>query len=278
MTKIKPTNKFFKTKSEYWKSKECKDRAQIVPLLTQNQKVKKSQTERIMTAGLEFMPMWRHACKWATSCAKTCLEGSGAQQIMKKNQPYLTSIDKCRLSRQWLMINNREQFDMRLQSEIRDKAFAAKREHMKLYVRLDTLSEYKLRDEYAELFPDVVFYDYFKEPTRIGSDVHSNIKEIYSWNEKSVKKHVTSAVRQGKPIAVVVPRHKHKEMFDSMEYGVLHINDTILVDGDASDLHCLDHSRSGQLVVSILKEKVTRYGQQDTKFLSSWERFFNIIN
>jgi len=279
--KIKPTNNPFKTKSEYWRSKECKDRAMIVPLLNKNAKLEKSETERVLVTGLELMPMWKNACLHATSCRLTCLEGSGAQQCMKKNSPFITAVDKCRLSRHWLLINQRELFDARLQAALNEALHQAVLARMQLWCRLDVLSEYKLRDEYAPLFPSINFYDYFKEGDRIKVKVPDNMKEIYSWNEGSGAHHLRGATSKGKPVAVVLPRAEHKKLFangvnmiDRMVRGKPHI---ILVDGDASDLHSFNHAMKGQLVISVLKEKVTRYGQQATPFLESWKNLFDIL-
>ncbi len=280
--KKKLTNLGFKTRTEYWKSDECKQRAMTVTLLTQNMKLALSASEDVIVCGLEFMPMFKKACKWAGTCAKTCLEGSGVAQVMKKHSPYITAVDKCRLSRQWLFINRREVFDDRLKREITQQYEKAQGQHKKLCIRLDTLSEYKLRDVYAPQFPDVIFYDYFKEPERVGKPRTKNIMEMYSWNEKSTSSLIDDAKAQGKPIAVVLPRAQHKELFSEFPKDkglrMLKHKGIYIVDGDRSDLHAYSYSRKGRLVVSALKEKQTRYGMQDTTFLSSWETFFELSN
>lgn len=273
--------KYFKTKSEYWKSRQIKEKALAINLLNANTKVQKSASDSVLTAGLELVPVWQGSCAWATTCTKTCIYLAGVGNIIKKNSGFLSAPLMCKLARHWLYINIHELFQDRLERELDIHLRKSELSKADAWVRLDVFSEYKLRDEYAPRHKDITFYDYFKESDRIMQETPDNIKEIYSWNEKSGLKELEQCIHMGKPTAVVYPRKVHKELFSCFdkddEGKVLEHNGVLIVDADESDLHAINYSRQGQLVVGALSEKVTAQGMKETKFLQSWQHANELI-
>lgn len=137
-------------------------------LLSTNTKLDKS-VSGFKLLGLQLAPAKEsgyNVCPNASKgCAAACLWSSGLGRM--------PAVIKGRINKTKLFFEQRESFMLQLENEIQLENFRAKQSGEKLAVRLNTISDLswesiKCSDgkNLFEKFPDIVFYDYTKNPRR----------------------------------------------------------------------------------------------------------------
>jgi len=148
-------------------------------LLTTNTKLQKidaTSDQLVKIVGLQLTPSFSsgyNTCAFASECAKICLDTSGhGQNHMMQTLPNgeaIHYVHVARHARTLLLFEYPKQFKEQLIKEIRTQQIRAKRLGAILVLRLNVLSDIeweKVFPELWELFPDVIFYDYTKNPFR----------------------------------------------------------------------------------------------------------------
>lgn len=123
-------------------------------------------------------------CPMATEgCIKSCLNTAGRGKF--------SNVQKSRLEKSNLFVNNREYFMQKLVFEVETAINLAKLENMIPTFRLNGTSDIqyeniKVRDNknIFELFPDVEFYDYTKIANRFEKKLPSNYHLTFSFSSE----------------------------------------------------------------------------------------------
>ena len=148
-------------------------------LLTSNTKLEKindNSDQLILTAGLQLSPSYSsgyNTCAFASGCAKVCLTSTGhGQDHMLQTLPNGEKIHYphvARIKRTLVFMEYRKQFMAQLIKEIKQHERIATKQGARLAVRLNVFSDEeweKIAPELWSIFPNVIFYDYTKNPFR----------------------------------------------------------------------------------------------------------------
>ena len=195
-----------------------------------NKSDKSSQEHRL--AGLSLMPD-DILCPYrnVAGCAKSCLESAGMGVFSN------VKAGRQRKSDWWH--SDRVGFLDQLRKELRNFDKLCKRQGVKAAVRLNVLSDIPWEKHgIPQEFPDIFFYDYTKNASRLGK-TPDNYELMFSYsNEPDYQKHVAKAWNTDAPISVVfrggMPEHYKGRR---------------VIDGDASDLV---NVRAGKVVVGLV--------------------------
>jgi hypothetical protein len=196
-----------------------------------------------------------NTCSMASDgCKAACLNTSGRVIMDTKN-----TIQISRLLKTWLFYANRDYFVSWLMAEINSADLSAHRKGHKFAVRLNGTSDlswklFKLstwKDSYdpkniVDYFYHIQFYDYTKLINRLERDIPRNMHLTFSHsgiNDIEVSKALTLGFNVAVPFAEKLP-HSYKN--------------TIVIDGDETDLRFLDKSN----VIVGLKVKRVRGGKK----------------
>ena len=164
--------------------------AKLPQLITTNPKLEKTPDGlEILTGGFAGAPSWAsgyNMCSNASNgCGSVCLFGSGhGQRHMMHNGLHPVWI--ARIIRTILFMEYRDQFMPRLLKEIeRHNRKAAKLGALSA-IRLNIMTDIKWErfPEIFQAFPDTVFYDYAKDPTRDVSHI-PNYSLTFSRSERN---------------------------------------------------------------------------------------------
>lgn len=137
-------------------------------LLTQNTKLKKSDSFGYYNVGLSLAPhrvSGYQVCPMASKgCAAACLFGAGAARAYPK-------INAARIRKTRMYFENRAEFLALLNADILTAKRKAARLGKKLIVRLNVLSDIPWENHgIIQAHPDVTFYDYTKIAKRMHPD------------------------------------------------------------------------------------------------------------
>jgi|TARA_Y100000033_G_scaffold48203_1_gene54686 hypothetical protein len=160
-------------------------------LVTSNPKLEKTPDGvELITGGFALAPSWTsgyNACSNASQgCGENCLFNSGhGQRHMQKNGTHPVWI--ARITRMILWMEHREEFKKRAIKEIQAHKRKADRLGVTCGFRPNIIADIKWESvwpELFELFPDVVFYDYAKDPNRDVSHI-PNYSLTFSRSERN---------------------------------------------------------------------------------------------
>ena len=172
-----------------------------------------------------------------SSCSKPCVGYRGNAQIFKP-------VMKSRIRKTKMYFENRELFMRWLISDI-EKAIDFALEHSKIVsFRLNAYSDIKWEtvpvihneiryNNVFEIFPDIIFYDYSKNPSRKHPKQYSTTYSYYG-NEDGYK----TAIKNGRNIAVVFEELPADRKFRGLK----------VVDGDQTDLRTAENDGTGVIV------------------------------
>ena len=183
----------------------------------------------------------KDVCRFAsTGCRLACLVASGRALMSMRSEE--KSIQTSRLVKTWLVVFRR---DIALKM-LRHQIEAGNNKYKNFCVRLNGTSDLDFTDLMSE-YPDVQFYDYTKDPTRLQAD---NYHITFSYSEASASRlrHYKQAIQRGQSIAIPVRADDYSQALELPN----------CFDMDKSDLRFLD--KIGKY--GILKAKVTE-GMQD---------------
>jgi len=187
-------------------------------------------------------------CPHATAgCVSACLFGSGNARF--------EVVQKGRLNKTEWFLSNREEFLLKIDSEI--KAIISKREKEKatsiLAIRLNGTSDlpyekFIVRDgkNIFELYPNIQFYDYTKNPLRMQKEMPKNYHLTFSVSETNFDI-AMEVLRSGKNIAMV---------FDKVPTS---LNGFKVINGDESDL---TFTYESGIIVGLKFKRLTGKGSE----------------
>ena len=163
-------------------------------------------------------------------CAKMCLEGAG-RGVMKP-------VKDGRFRKTMYYHNDTQGFLEQLRRELFNFNKLCKRTGVEPIARLNTLSDVRWeRHEIPQEFPDIFFYDYTKNPSRLGK-TPANYDLMYSYSaEPEYQKYVKKALKTVAPMSVVF-RNGMPEFYLGRR----------VIDGDASDLV---NVKAGAVIVGL---------------------------
>lgn len=200
-------------------------------LTVENAKTSKGEKLGYMT-GIVYMLPDARTCPLATSanCFKSCLVNAGLASVYPK-------INEVRKERRELFYNDRKEFFLQLDKEIKSFIKKAKKENMIPVIRLNGTSDIMYESiqylEYTNIFeayPDIQFYDYTKIAVRLTRPLPKNYDLTFSFSDNNTyKKSVEMALKTTTRIAVVFKNGLPKRYMGR-----------IVVDGDDTDLRFLD--------------------------------------
>ena len=219
-------------------------------LLTTNTKLEKS-VDGFILLGLQLSPnnlnsTNQNVCPFASpQCKEACLASAGRGAF--------SNVKQARINRTDLFFSNKNIFLYKLIEEIHAAEKKAIKKKLKLAIRLNTLSDLpweKIRYEGAsimQIFPNVQFYDYTKNPHRMKSFVAggfpSNYHLTFSRSECNDLK-VDEILEAGGNVAVVF-RNKLPKKWRGKK----------VIEGDTNDARFLDHKN---VVVGLLAKGKAR--------------------
>lgn len=193
-----------------------------------------------------------NVCPYASAgCVATCLNTAGRAGIMRKGES-TNAILEARKRRTRAFFANREEFLTALHRDIGKLVRRAERLGMKPAVRLNGTSDLRF-DMFArslfESFPNVVFYDYSKDPVKLRDYVNGRTPKNYhltfSYHENLVAVRldhgfnpIRFALANGVSVAVAYSGDvaKLRDALNADDFE----NARAVVDGDAHDLRFLD--------------------------------------
>lgn len=175
-------------------------------LLSKNMKTEMQDGNECLTYCLHLSPHKEsvkyggtNLCHYASpACAANCLVHTGRHQMGQAKQR--------RIERTLWYLNDPETFHYRLGQEL-DKAYMrASKKDLKLAGRLDGVSDIGLGRLYAPHYPEIIFYDYTKDFTRIadwvsGKAWNLNYFLTFSWSGKNLEECI-ACLRRGVNVAV----------------------------------------------------------------------------
>lgn len=222
-----------------------------VKLLTfNNAKTIKGEKLGYKTAILYLSPyrsnsIGKNVCSHASeSCIKSCLFESGHGSI--------SSVKFGRIRKTDFFLSNREQFISRLMNEISN--LKNKHKDMKVCVRLNGTSDiawerFKVAGgkSIMEVYNDVIFYDYSKNPTRFKNPLPKNYSLIFSRSETN-EEECFKLLKKGVNVAMV---------FDKLPQTYKGYK---VINGDESDLRFLDEKG---IIVGLKYKKLTGKGARE---------------
>jgi hypothetical protein len=160
------------------KRKQSHHNSKTMKLLSSNNtKIKKGEKIGWLTLGLSLSPSTlsgRNFCSFASiGCKAACLNTSG--------MGVFPNVQAGRLKKSHFFIDNRTEFLDQLEKDIEAGRRKAKRDGMKLAVRLNVLSDLPWENLIdMKKFSDVVFYDYTPNPNRMIRYLRGEFPENYS--------------------------------------------------------------------------------------------------
>ena len=199
-----------------------------------NTKLKKSDnsSQEYRLAGLSLMPD-DILCPYrnVAGCAKSCLESAGMGVFSN------VKAGRQRKSDWWH--GDRAGFLDKLRKELTNFEKLCKRQGVKAAVRLNVLSDIPWEKHgIPQEFPDIFFYDYTKNASRLGK-TPSNYELMFSYsNEPAYQKVVVKALRSDVPMSVVFRNGMPK-----------YYKGRRVIDGDASDLV---NVKAGKVIVGLV--------------------------
>lgn len=169
-----------------------------------NQKTAKGDSDTKLTSIMYLTPSnlsGYDICPSASEgCRKACLFTSGRGSM--------GSVQKARLRKTLMFFEEQEKFLITLQNDLNLFQSYCKDNGIKPYTRLNGTSDIdyttlKVKDGKTifELFPDIQFYDYTKDFSRVSS--FSNYYLLYSRSENNELKDIKSLVKNKQNVAVV---------------------------------------------------------------------------
>ena len=174
-------------------------------------------------------------CGFATNgCKKACLNTAGRGRM--------SNVQKGRLRKSLLFINNRAEFFEQLIKDIEKHVRKATKKGLKPAIRLNGTSDLPWENikhkgkTILEHFPNVQFYDYTKNPNRMKKTLPENYDLTYSFNEDTDPLFVMNEILPRHRNVAVVFRDKLPKTFLMHE----------VVNGDEHDLRFTD--RKGVIV------------------------------
>ena len=199
-----------------------------------NTKLKKSDnsSQEYRLAGLSLMPD-DILCPYrnVAGCAKSCLESAG--------MGVFSNVKAGRQRKTDWWHSDREGFLTKLRKELTNFEKLCQRQGVKAAVRLNVLSDIPWEKHgIPQEFPDIFFYDYTKNASRLGK-TPSNYELMFSYsNEPAYQKVVVKALRSDVPMSVVFRNGMPK-----------HYKGRRVIDGDASDLV---NVKAGKVIVGLV--------------------------
>ena len=185
-------------------------------------------------------------CPHATSgCASVCLFGSGNARFK--------IVTRGRRNKTEWFLSNREEFLLKIDKEISSIIRNHKNEN-KLAFRLNGTSDlpyekFKVRDNknIFELYPNVQFYDYTKNPIRMLKELPSNYHLTFSMSETNFDDSIMM-LKLGKNVAMVFEKEL-PETFNGFK----------VINGDESDL---TFTYESGVIVGLKYKKMTGLGSE----------------
>jgi hypothetical protein len=213
-------------------------------LSANNTKIKKGEKLGFLTLGLSLSPSTmsgKNFCPHASEgCKAACLNTAG--------MGVFSNVQEARLKKSRFFIEKREDFLKQLNKEIFAGIKKAKKERMKLAVRLNVLQDLPWENliNMAD-YPDVQFYDYTPNPKRMISFLQGKLPSNY---------HLTFSRKEDNQAQV--------ELISSMGGNVATVFRSLpdkylgrkVINGDETDLRFLDEK--GTIVGFIAKGKGKR--------------------
>lgn len=199
-----------------------------------NAKLKKSDksSEEYRLAGLSLMPD-DILCPYrnVAGCAKSCLESAGMGVFSN------VKAGRQRKSDWWH--GDRAGFLDKLRKELTNFEKLCERQGVKAAVRLNVLSDIPWEKHgIPQEFPNIFFYDYTKNASRLGK-TPPNYELMFSYsNEPAYQKVVVKALRSDVPMSVVFRNGMPK-----------YYKGRRVIDGDASDLV---NVKAGKVIVGLV--------------------------
>jgi hypothetical protein len=197
----------------------------------QNAKTIKGEKLNYLTGILYITPSLKLCPASTAGCRSACLVSAGRGKF--------SNVKLARLRKRQLFLNDINAFMTEVIDDIKKAIKKANKAGMKLTIRLNGTSDVnwaKVIDSNGnnifELFPDVQFYDYTKDHTRLRANKYENYHLTYSVSELSESiGHAMKLVRDGFNAAVVFG-----DGLPESYYGMP------VVDGDDTDLRFLDQA------------------------------------
>ena len=193
-----------------------------------------NSSQEYRLAGLSLMPD-DIVCPYrnVAGCAKACLQsaGRGVFENVKAGRQRKTD----------LWHSDRAGFLKQLRKELRNFDKLCKKQGVKAAVRLNVLSDIPWEKHgIPQEFPDIFFYDYTKNSSRLGK-TPENYDLMFSYSgEPEYQKFVPKAVKSEVPMSVVF-RGAMPDKFMGRP----------VVDGDASDLV---NVKAGKVIVGLVEK------------------------
>jgi len=200
-----------------------------------NTKIKKTQDAfnksetKIRLASMSLNPSNTAICPMQdiAQCKAPCLNGAGMAKVF-------TSVKKARSAKTDFYLNDKENFIIQLKNELHNFETLCKKQNVKPYVRLNTISdiqwELKANGCIPQSFPNIQFYDYTKIAKRLGK-TPDNYELMFSYsNAPDYQQSVRKALKTDVPISVV--------FFGDMP---THFMGKEVINGDESDIVNLSH-------------------------------------
>jgi hypothetical protein len=234
-----------------------------------NPKTKKGESLGYLTLVLHLSPykdnkLGVNLCPFATlECIELCLNDSGRSAMQGENG----TIKNARRRKANEFLEDRKAFLYKLIQEIKFYQNRTKKQGLTLVIRLNGTSDlrwYKVRLDSLnifEIFPEIQFYDYTKDPSILGDSLKmKNYHITFSWSGKN-QEECMQAIKQGFNIAVPFTGKK-SEPLPSTFLGLPVFN------ADETDLRFLD-----PIGIAGLKVKGNRQRKKvESQFLVTIER------
>lgn len=222
-----------------------------------SQKLEKGRKLEFDTLGLYLSPAnrsGRNVCTFAGVCQAPCLVDSG--HALLEERAGKSTISRARLIKTWLHEFRPDIFEYLLVHEIKRAEKSARKKSRNFCVRLNCTSDLDFSGIRAE-FPNVQFYDYTKNPSRLEGD---NYHLTYSWDSFAPGRlpFYRQALARGLKIAFPIAKVDLER--------ALALPDTLEM--DSSDLRFLDGpGKYGLLSIKETGAQKTQEGLQKGFFL-----------
>lgn len=216
--------------------------------------VKGEKTQGIKTYILYLAPHTMNSkginlCSHATEgCKASCLFSSGNAMFPK--------VIESRIRKSNLFVENRDEFFSLLVADLINIKKFHSNELDKVAIRLNGTSDipfekYKIVDDknIFELFENLQFYDYTKNPIRMRKDLPSNYHLTFSYSEKVDKDILNNILSSGKNVAVVFDKKLPSEWMGSK-----------VVDGDVDDVRFKNVGGFRGLIIGLKYKKLSVKG------------------
>lgn len=208
-------------------------------LTTENAKTSKGESLGYLTAILYLAPSYlsgNNVCPFASSgCIQSCLFSAGMGAF--------SNVKNARIAKTKAFFHSPKAFVEQLAKDIQYAKRKAEREGLELCVRLNGTSDLpweifggEIGVSLMERFPQVIFYDYTKNPSRIRKFLSGKLPANYSLTFSRSESNGETALQlasEGANIAVVFSTKKANGL--PKTWGGREV-----VDGDVSDLRFLD--------------------------------------